>query len=157
MSDKSALGERMKTAYENGTVDKNIKNLFYDYHYRDYFLAKMKNNSLVVVFTDYEKSSPFQDEFKNSVDIEDIEKEANSQEYYDYFESRGVKPGMLCSHWRNELKPIFKFLKSDKNYDPQPTVVTLGHGKHFPKGYGMSISNYTFDLKTESLLSKTRK
>ena len=133
-----------------------MREIFYDYTYRDYFLAKMKDTSLVVIFKAYGKDSSLQDEFQNLIDVNSIDREANNQEYYDYFTNRGVKKGALCSRWRNEFKPIYKFIKSEKNYDPQPTVVTLGHSSRFPNGHGMSICNYTFDFKTESLLSRTK-
>jgi hypothetical protein len=132
-----------------------MKNIFYDYTYRDYFLAKMKDNSLVVIFKAYGKSSPLQDEFENLIDVNSIEREANSKEYYDYFTQRGVKPRALCSRWRNKFKPIYKVLESNNNYDPQPIIVTLGHSS-FPNGHGMAIYNYTFDFKNNSLLSKTK-
>jgi hypothetical protein len=137
-------------------MEKDLKEIFYDYIYRDYFLAKMKNNSLVVIFKAYGKSSPLQDEFENLIDVNSIEREANSKEYYDYFTQRGIKKGALCSRWQNDFKPISNFLESKNNYDPQPIVVTLGHGKHFPNGHGMAINNYTFDFKNNSLLSKTK-
>jgi hypothetical protein len=134
----------------------DLKEIFYDYTYRNYFLAKMKDDSLVVIFKAYGKSSPLQDEFENLIDINTIVREANGKEYYDYFTQRGVKPGALCSRWRNEFKPIYKVLESEYNYDPQPIIVTLGHGKRYPNGHGMSIYNYTFDFKNNSLLSETK-
>jgi hypothetical protein len=134
----------------------DLKEIFYDYTYRDFFLAKMKDDSLVVIFKAYGKSSPLQDEFENLIDINTIAREANGKEYYDYFTQRGVKKSALCSQWRNEFKPIHKVLESTNNYDPQPIIVTLGHSKRYPNGHGMAIYNYTFDFKNNSLLSKTK-
>jgi hypothetical protein len=145
-----------KIVIPNLKPKQDLKEIFYDYTYRDYFLAKMKDDSLVVIFTAYGKSSPLQDEFENLIDINTIAREANSKEYYDYFTQRGVKPGALCSRWRNEFKPIHKVLESNNNYDPQPIIVTLGHSKRYPNGHGMAIYNYTFDFKNNSLLSKTK-
>jgi hypothetical protein len=141
---------------EKDEAKQDLKEIFYDYTYRNYFLAKMKDDSLVVIFKAYGKSSPLQDEFENLIDINTISREANGKEYYDYFTQRGVKTGALCSRWGNEFKPIYKFLESENNYDPQPIIVTLGHSKRYPNGHGMSICNYTFDFKNNSLLSEIK-
>ena len=151
------ISEIEKDALEEPKQLQKMKNkIFYEYSYRDYFLAKLKDESFVVVFKAYGKDGYLQDEFQNLIDINSIEREANGKEYYDYFTKRGIKQGALCSRWRNEFKPIFQFLESTKKYDPQPVIVTLGHGKHYPNGHGMSLCNYTFDFKSNSLLSMTK-